>query len=156
MINFYAEQEQSLKIELLELHDSIRHLQDDIFAMHKEVDRLKISTDTVESILDRERCLTDQYSAKIGNEKEAISSAKRYIDNLNDRLIRIDVDKRERNREIAQKHKGLIAAIEAEKAKLAEVQLEIEETQEERDDLWGKFQAKAAIQRQSELESKYR
>lgn len=152
--NFYTEQENVLKKEYLALSEKTQALNDDILAMKKQIDDIKIKTNTVESILEREQKLTDQYSSKIGIQKESIASARKYIENLKARRARVEDDKRAKDMELAETHKHMISSIQASRSKLADLQTVIERTQEERDELWSRFQAKATVQRQSDVESR--
>lgn len=152
--NFYAEQESALKKEHLAISEKTQALNDDILAMKKQIDDIKIKTNTVESILEREQELTDQYSSKIGIHKESIASARKYIENLKSRRARVEDDKRAKDMELAETHKHMISSIQASRSKLADLQTVIERTQEERDELWSRFQAKATVQRQSDVESR--
>lgn len=154
-VDYYSEQYESLTAEVLDM--SVRHqsLIDDICSMKAQAADIDAKISTVDNILTREQSLIATYMDKIAVHREAVGSAEMYIRNIRQRIANIDVDRRAKDCEYTDKHRSTTAAIGDLREQLAIVRTEMEESQEERDDLMGKLQAKVAIQRQMDIESMY-
>lgn len=151
--NFYSEQEDVLSNEKLLLSEKTQVLLDEIATMAKLERELEGKIETVSNLLEREQNLSNQYSSNIAATKESIASGEVYIRNMKTKLDNMENEKKKRDEEIAERHKDLTSEVLKTKGILKNLQESIEELQEERDDLWNRWQAKIEIQRQSDAES---